>query len=110
MAPDKTENKPLIGQATEKQIADWKAQYKQGIYKIEADGHVAYFQNPTRDHVHCALACQAAKNPLASTEELAKLTLIGGSEVFLNEDDFSLGINGAMDVKMNGKRAALENL
>jgi hypothetical protein len=100
------------GKASDDQIAAWKAKYPNGIYAYQSnDGlHVGYFKEPSWNEVNCALAISDKNMPLAVQEELCKLTYIGGSDVFLNVDQYKLGICGTMDRKMNGIRGAVANL
>lgn len=73
------ETQKPVGQASEKEIADWKAKYKAGIYSIEVEGHIGYFKNPGRQELNCAMAKADRDRALDIFEELAELTFIGGS-------------------------------
>lgn len=105
-----TENTQLIGQQSNEQIQKWKQQYKQGIYSIEAGGHIAYFKNPNRHEMNCTMSKASMDAALDMYEELAKLTFIGGSEALLNEDQLFFGLAQQIKVKMEGKKATLVNL
>ena len=98
------------GQATDTQIAEWKAKYKYGIYSIEADGHVGYFKNPGRNELNCAMSKADRDRALAIFEELAAITFTGGSEALLTDDQLFIGISQELKVKLEGKRAKLVNL
>jgi len=100
----------LKGQASEEQIEAWKAKYKQGIYGIEIDGSILYFQNPTRVHVNHSMSLMSVKSPLSLYEFLAKDTVIGGDEDKLKEDDAFFGITEYLKAKMDGKKGQLVNL
>lgn len=100
----------LIGQQTDEQVQAWKQQYKQGIYAVEADGHIAYFKNPNRHEMNCALSKASSEAALDMYEELARLTFIGGSEELLNDDQKFFGLAQQIRSKMDGKKARLVNL
>lgn len=100
----------LVGQASGEQIEKWKKEHKDGIYAIEADGHVGYFRNPCRGDVNAAVAAYDADRGLATSEKFAELTFIGGSEELLQNDTLFLGIVGDLKNKMNGARTKLVNL
>ncbi len=100
----------LIGQATDAQIAEWKAKYKTGIYAISVDGHVGYFKNPGRHELNCALSKADKDKALDVFEELAQVTFIGGSEEILKDDQMFIGVSQEMKVKLDGKKATLVNL
>jgi len=103
------DNQP-IGQATPEQVQEWKSKYKQGIYAIEVDDHVAYFKNPNRQEMNCAMSKASAEAALDMYDELAKRTLIGGSEEVLDDDQKFFGVVQQIKVKMEGKKATLVNL
>jgi hypothetical protein len=100
----------LTGQQTEEQIANWKKEYKQGIYAISVDGHIGYFKNPNRHEMNCAMSKASADAALDMYEELARLTFIGGSEEVINNDQMFFGMVQQIKVKMEGKKATLVNL
>lgn len=100
----------LIGQATAEQIAEWKAKHPLGIYAIVVGGHVAYFKNPNRHEVNCAMAKADKDKALALFEELCSVTFIGGSEETLKNDSMFLGLCQEIKVKLDGQQAALVNL
>ena len=101
---------PLNGQATEAQIAEWKAKHKCGIYALEADGHIAYFKNPGRHELNCAMSKSDKERTLDVYEELAELTFLGGSEEMLRDDQMFIGICHELRAKLDGKKATLVNL
>ena len=100
----------LTGIASETQIADWKAKHKYGIYALEVDGHIAYFKNPDRNELNCAMSKADRDKALNVFEELATLTFIGGSEAVLKDDQMFIGISQELKVKLEGKKAKLVNL
>src|SRR3954464_9332574 len=105
------ENTPgLKGQASDVQIAEWKAKYKYGIYALEVDGHVGYFKNPGRNELNCAMSKADRDKALDIFEELATITFIGGSEEILKDDQMFIGISQELKAKLDGKRAKLVNL
>jgi hypothetical protein len=100
----------LKGQAPDAQIAEWKAKHKYGIYAIEVDGHVAYFKNPGRNELNCAMSKADRDKALDIFEELANVTFIGGSEEVLKDDQMFIGVSQELKVKLDGKKAKLVNL
>ena len=100
----------LIGVATPEQIQEWKEKYKQGIYAVEIDGHVAYFQNPTRIQMNAAMSRASADRALDMYETLAKNTFLGGSGDVLKEDELFFGLTQHLKTKMDGKKGNLVNL
>ena len=100
----------LTGEATTTQIAEWKAKYKYGIYALEVDGHIAYFKNPGRNELNCAMSKADRDKALDIFEELTNLTFIGGSEDVLKDDQMFIGISQEMKIKLEGKKAKLVNL
>jgi hypothetical protein len=100
----------LIGQATEAQITEWKEKYKGKIYGLQVDGHIAYFQNPSRVQMNIAMSKASTDTALDMYEMLAKLTKIGGSEAVLTDDEMFYGIGKQLKAKMDGKQAVLVNL
>lgn len=101
---------PLVGQASEAQVADWKAKHKCGVYGLEVDGHIAYFKNPGRHELNCAMSKSDKERTLDVFEELANLTFLGGSEEVLHDDQMFIGICHELRVKLDGKKAKLVNL
>lgn len=100
----------LKGQATEAQIAEWKSKYKYGIYAIEVVGHIAYFKNPGRNELNCAMSKADRDRALDIFEELANVTFIGGSEEVLSDDQMFIGVSQELKIKLDGKKATLVNL
>lgn len=105
-----TDNTQLNGQQPDEQVQKWKQQHKQGIYAIEADGHIAYFKNPNRHEMNCTMSKASMDAALDMYEELAKLTFLGGSEELLNDDQMFFGLVQQIKVKLEGKKATLVNL
>ena len=101
---------PLTGEATTTQIAEWKAKHKYGIYALEVDGHIAYFKNPDRNELNCAMSKADRDKALEIFEELATLTFIGGSDAVLKDDQMFIGISQELKIKLEGKKARLVNL
>jgi hypothetical protein len=98
------------GQATPEQIQEWKNKYKDGIYAIQVDGHIAYFKNPNRHELNCAMSKASSEAAFDMYEELTSRTLIGGSEDVLKDDQKFFGVVQQVKVKMDGKKAVLVNL
>jgi hypothetical protein len=100
----------LIGQASAEQIQTWKNMYRDGIYAIQVDGHIAYFKNPNRHELNCAMSKASSEAALDMYEELTNRTFIGGSEDVLKDDQKFFGLVQQAKVKMDGKKAILVNL
>jgi hypothetical protein len=100
----------LTGQLSQEEINSLKQKYPQGIYSIEVDGHIAYFKNPTRLEMNCAMSKASAEAAFDIYDELTKRTLIGGSEEVLTDDQKFFGVVHQVKVKMEGKKASLVNL
>lgn len=100
----------FIGQVADGQIDSWKSKFKQGIYALEVGGHIAYFKNPCRAEINCAMSKADREKTLEMYEELAQLTFIGGSEHVLTDDELFLGICQELGLKLEGKKATLVNL
>jgi hypothetical protein len=103
-------NTTLTGQVTDAQIAEWTAKHKYGIYALQVDGHIAYFKNPGRNELNCAMAKADKDKALDIFEELAAITFIGGSEEIIKDDQMFIGISQELKVKLEGKKATLVNL
>ncbi len=101
---------PLVGLATAEQIQYWKQQHAGGIYALETGGHIAYFKNPGRQEVNCALRKLDKDRVLDVYEELAAVTFLGGSEAVLRDDRKFLGICRELKAKLDGARVRLVNL
>jgi hypothetical protein len=104
------QNSKPTGSVAEAQIREWKASNKYGIYSIEVDGHIAYFKNPGRHELNCAMSKADNERALDMYEELASLTFLGGSEEVLRDDQMFIGVCQELKVKLEGKRAVLVNL
>ena len=100
----------LLGLATQEQIRNWKQQHAGGIYALETGGHIAYFKNPGRQEVNCALRKSDKDRVLDVYEELAAVTFLGGSEEVLRDDRKFLGICRELKSKLDGARVRLVNL
>jgi len=87
------ETNALIGQVTDAQVAEWKAKHKYGIYAIEVEGHIAYFKNPGRNELNCAMSKADRDKALDIFEELASITFIGGSDEILKDDQMFIGVS-----------------
>lgn len=104
------ETKKLFGQQDAEQIAKWKEQYKQGIFALSNDTDIAYFKNPDRNIMNCAMSKASVEAALDMYEELAKLSFIGGSENMINDDQMFFGAVQQIKVKMEGQKTTLVNL
>lgn len=100
----------LMGEQSIEQINNWKATYTNGIYSIEAKEHIAYFKNPDRHDINCAMSKADKDKALDVYETLAQLTFLGGSEALLLNDQLFLGICKELKAKLEGTKAILVNL
>jgi hypothetical protein len=111
-APAAAKPPTLMGQATDEQIAAWKAKYKMGIFAYEINGQIAYFKNPSRQEINCALYKADAESPLSACEELASLIYIPDqpNTTILTDDEVYSGLMICMKLKLNGIPGRLVNL
>lgn len=91
-------------------MAEWKATHKYGIYAIEVGGHIAYFKNPGRNELNCAMSKADREKALHIFEELANLTFVGGSKEVLLDDQLFIGASQELKTKLEGTKAKLVNL
>lgn len=103
-------NKELVGQATDEQIAAWKKDNKDGIYKIEVDGHVGYFRNPDMDDLNIAASQVDADAPLDFNKTIMRDTILGGSERIIEETRLFMGASKQIAKKIDGAKAKLSDL
>jgi hypothetical protein len=75
----------LIGQATEEQIAQWKAQHK-SVFALEVEGHVAYLRKLNRQE-YTAFQRIGEKDPLKANEFILENCWLGGSDAIKKDDD-----------------------
>ncbi len=97
----------LNGAATEKQIAEWKEKHGK-IFTTTADGHIGYFRKPNRRELSYALSMQ--NKPLEMTESLLKSCFVGGSRVFIDDLEYSLGCEKLIDKLVSLKTAEVGEL
>ena len=102
------ETKTLIGQATEKQIAEWKKQYGEVFY-VQCDGHIAYLKRPSRKALSYA-SIAGKENPLKFNELLLNDCWIGGSEEVKTNDSLFLGVSAKLAELVEIKTAELGKL
>ena len=104
------EVKPQIGQATEEQISKWKKENKLGVYFIVVDDKVGYFKRPNRLEINRALSVAKGDMPMASVEEMANLTWLGGCEELLTDDLYYLNVMNGVKQVLEGYNALVGNL
>lgn len=102
------EQKTLIGQATEEQIAEWKKQYGE-VWAAVCDGHVAYLKKPSRKALSYA-SVAGKENPLKFNELLLNDCWIAGSEEIKTNDSLFLGVSAKMAELVEIKEAELGKL
>ena len=72
---------PLIGEATEKQISDWKIKYPLGVYALPMGGKVAYFKHPDFNEMDAYHAKSEESESISdSWKMLAETCFLGGCE------------------------------
>lgn len=102
--------KPLKGEATPEQIAEWKKKYPQGIYQIASGDGVIYFRKPTRADLNYS---RSKRDPEAQDEvfrTLAETTCIGGDEELLKDEQAMISICSYLEVMPVGKAISILNL
>lgn len=102
------DTKTLIGQATEKQIAEWKTQYGE-VWAATCDGHVAYLKRPSRKALSYA-SVAGKENPMKFNEILLEDCWIGGSEAIKKDDGLFLGVSSKLAELVEIKTAELGKL
>jgi hypothetical protein len=104
------ETKKLIGELAVEAIAELKAT-NPSLYQVEVDGHVAYFKKPNRHDMNCAMSeINDASQPLDYFESIAKLTMLGGSELILDDDDMFMDLVEILKETLSHKRAVMVKL
>lgn len=103
---------PLIGQATDDQVAKWKQENELGIFAISVGGHIGYFRNPDIDDMNAATATLTKDNPLDYFTNLANDIHIGGSKALFDKTNPQLTLDFIETVKpkLEGKKGTLVNL
>ena len=104
------ETTTLTGQVNDEQIREWKTRNKYGIYAVTIDDHIAYFKNPNRQEINCALSKADRENALSVFEMLASVTFLGGSDEILKDDQMFIGLSNEIKIKLDGKKGNLVNL
>ncbi len=92
---------PLIGQATDAEIAAWKATHGD-VFQFSADGHTCYLKRPDRGQY--AYAVQLQSNPVRSNEYILKNCWLGGSEKILKaqqNDSLFTNVQSKLSVLMD---------
>lgn len=104
------DEKPLIGQATDKQIEAWKKSCPLGIYAIEVDGHVSYFKKPDFDEYNYVFSKENPDKPIDMWRAAARATHIGGSAEYEKNAQMFAPIMQCMRVSFQGLWAEVVNL
>ena len=104
----------MKGQATDAEIAAWKASHPGGIFYVQNETHIAYFREPMRQDVAKAHATANEPgnedNPFAAIEKFGDLVFIGGSRELLTDDHMFLGAKKELAKHWNGIEATSGNL
>lgn len=103
-------NKEPIGQASAEQIEQWKKANKDGIFKIEVGGHVAYFRNPNLDDLNFAASQVDADAPLDFNRTVMRETILAGSEAIFDDTKLFMGASKQIAKKIDGEKAKLSDL
>jgi hypothetical protein len=102
--------KVLKGQATDAQIAEWKGTHKAGLYFVKNETDIAYFREPVIHDVEAALAVADDEKPFAAIKKFGELTMVGGSDAILNDDQMFLGARKELAKHWGGIEASSGNL
>lgn len=97
----------LIGQATEEQVAQWKAKYN-AVYTIKADGKICYVHKPDRKTLSYISTLQ--NNPVKMAECMLNNCWLGGCEDFKTDDELFFGTCQQLGGLVQIKRAELSKL
>lgn len=100
--------KTLIGQATEEQLAHWKALHRD-IYQIEVDGSVCYLKKPDRTTMK-AVASVGTNDPIRANEILLENCWLGGDETIKTDDEKFFGVSSQLVKLIEIKEAELKKL
>lgn len=95
-------------EVTKEEIQEWKKMYGT-IYKLSAEGKVAYIKKPTRQIIGNAIPI-AATNPMAYAESIIDNCWLGGDVCIKNDDDFFLGVFEKIQEITKNKTVELEKL
>jgi hypothetical protein len=100
----------LNGALPADKIAELKAA-NPSLYQVEIDGHVAYFKKPNRHDMNCAMSeINDSSKPLDYFESIANLTMLGGSEAILDDDDMFMDLVEILKETLSHKRAVMVKL
>ena len=102
------EKKPLIGQATEAEIAQWKKDFKD-VFSITVEDHIGYFKKPDRKAIAYA-STLLKQSPIDYIESILENTWIGGSKELLTNDDYFLATMGVAEQLIETKTGELVKL
>ena len=94
--------------ATEQQITQWKAQYKD-IYQIEVDCSVCYLKKPDRATMK-AITSIGMTDPIRSNEVLLENCWLGGDENIKTDDEKFFGVSAKLADILEMKQAELKKL
>jgi hypothetical protein len=99
----------LKGQASPEEEAIWKAKYGE-VHTAKAEGHIAYFKKPTRQQVSYAMTLAAQGEAFKSSETLLRECFISGSDVFLNDIGYIIGVQPLVERLIAAKQVELGEL
>lgn len=110
MSTATTTTTPLQGQATDEQIAAWKAKYPLGIYAIKVDGHIGYFKMPDFNEINFGFSKLDQDSITDMWLAFAESTLLGGSDEILKNATLFSGAMKVLQKQVDGKKAELVEL
>lgn len=97
----------LIGQATDEQVAQWKAKHGE-VFELKADGKVCYVHKPDRKTLGYVMTLQ--NNPMKMSETLLNNCWLGGCEDFKTDDELFLGVSQQLGTLVKVKEVELSKL
>jgi hypothetical protein len=105
------ENK-LIGEITPEQIEQLKKDScKNGMFSVEANGHIAYFKEPNRSVINMAMSSITPESqPLDYFENIAEACKVAGSDELLINDNMFMQLVDQLKEILTYKNAKLVKL
>lgn len=99
----------LSGQATDDQIAQWKAENIRGVWGIIFSDKIGYFRKPSRDEMK-SVATMGQTDPIGQIETLMNDSWLGGDKAILTDDDYFLGASSTYQDLVAIRTAELKKL
>lgn len=107
-----TTEKTLIGQATDTEVAAWKEANPLGIFAVEKEGRIAYFNQPGFKHLDAyhAAANDEGKSVTDGWKDLANLLYVGGCKELITSPLYLGNVVRKIEEAMIGEQAKLVKL